>query len=89
MSARVRKSHSAWDSAGSTANWSIMMKTWVHRDAKGNVLAVVATDDSERGELSLVLEDAAVVSEINCAGFDDPRDFDQLQRILSMPEIAS
>ena len=65
------------------------MKTWVHRDAKGNVLAVVATDDSERGELLLVREDAAGVSEIDCAGFDDPRDFDQLQRLLSLPDIAS
>ncbi|MBC7988904.1 MAG: hypothetical protein H7Y19_04905 [Luteimonas sp.] len=65
------------------------MKTWVHRDAKGHVLAVVASDDSERGELSLVLEEAAVVSEIDCAGFDDPRDFDQLQRLMSMPDIAS
>ena len=65
------------------------MKTWVHRDAKGNVLAVVATDDSERGELSLVLEDAAVVSEVDCTGFDDPRDFDQLQRLLSMQDTGS
>lgn len=64
------------------------MKTWVHRDAKGKVLAVVATDDSERGELSLVLDEAAVVSEIDSAGFDDPRDFDQLQRLVSMPDIA-
>jgi hypothetical protein len=65
-----------------------MMKTWVHRDAKGKALAVVATDDSERGELSLVLDDAAAVSEIDCAGFDDPRDFDQLHRLASMPDIA-
>lgn len=62
------------------------MKTWLHRDARGNVLAVVATDDSEHGELSLTLEEAAEVNEIDDVGFDDPRDFDQLQKLMPMPQ---
>jgi hypothetical protein len=60
-----------------------MMKTWAHRDARGNILAVVATDDSEHGELSLTLGDAVEVGKIDCHGFDDPRDFDQLEKIMS------
>lgn len=62
------------------------MKAWVHRDAKGKVLAVVATDNPGHGTLSL--EGATDVGEIDCTGFDDPRDIDQLQKIMSMHETA-
>lgn len=65
------------------------MKTWIHRDAKGRVLAVVATDDSEHGELALTLEDSTVEGDIDFPGFDDPRDFDQLQKLKSMQEASS
>jgi len=64
------------------------MKAWVHRDAKGNVLAVVATDDSERGMLSLILDEAVEVHELEHAGLEDPRDLEQLQRVLSMEKFG-
>jgi hypothetical protein len=64
------------------------MKAWVHRDAKGHVLAVVATDDSERGTLSLAFDDPAEVHELEHAGTDDPRDLEQLQRVLSMESLG-
>jgi hypothetical protein len=64
------------------------MKAWVHRDTKGHVLAVVATDESERGTLSLTFDDAAEVHELEHAGTDDPRDLEQLQRVLSMENLG-
>jgi hypothetical protein len=64
------------------------MKAWVHRDAKGNVLAVVATDDSECGTLSLALNEAVEVHELEYAGTQDPRDLEQLQRVLSMEKFG-
>ena len=57
------------------------MKAWVHRDAKGNVLAVVATDDSECG--TLTLNEAVEVRELELAGLEDPRNLEQLQTVLS------
>ena len=64
------------------------MKAWEHRDAKGNVLAVVATDDSERGTLSLSFDEAAEVHELEHAGTQDPRDLEQLQRLVSMEKLG-
>ena len=60
------------------------MKAWLHRDARGKVLAVVATDDSERGALSLTLDEAVEIQELEHAGTEDPRDLEQLQRLVSM-----
>ena len=64
------------------------MKAWVHHDAQGNVLAVVATDDSERGTLSLTLDEAVEVHELEHAGSEDPRDLEQLQRLVSMEKFG-
>lgn len=59
------------------------MKAWAHRDAKGHVLAVVATDDVERGTLSLTFDEAVEMHVLEHAGIEDPRDLDQLQKLVS------
>lgn len=64
------------------------MKTWIHRDKAGDVLAVVATDDSGAGTLSLSFAEAAAASEIDCTGCDDPRDVASLERFLSARGIV-
>jgi hypothetical protein len=59
------------------------MKAWVHRDARGEVQAIVATDDTELGELSLVVDQGGEVEMLDSADFDDPRDVEQLQALFA------
>lgn len=63
------------------------MKAWAHRDAKGEVQAIVVAGDGEQGELVIDLP-GGTISPVDCTGLDDPRDEAQLAGLMAATRAA-